>query len=163
MSSPLTDWPGLGQLLVQRQQRLALVEASCGGALSAQATAAPGASAWFAGSLIPYADSTKQAWLAIDPQRIIEHGAVSVEVALDLAKQASRWADWAVAETGIYGPGGARPGKPVGTVCVAVQGPEGWSDAQRWQLSGSREQMRRHISDKVVAWLRAQLLSQASR
>lgn len=163
MSSPKADWSTVGQLLVQRGQRLLIVEASSGGALSAQATAAPGASAWFAGSLVPYADSSKQAWLNIDPRRIVEHGAVSMEVAQDLARPALAWADWVVAETGIYGPGGARPGKPVGTVCVALMGPDGWQDAQRWQLSGGREQMRRNISDKVVAWLRAQLLSQASR
>lgn len=163
VNSPKPDWPMVGQWLAQRGQRLLLVEASCGGAISAQATAAPGASAWFAGSLVPYADATKQAWLNIDPQRIVEHGAVSIEIAQDLAANAAAWADWVVAETGIYGPGGARPGKPVGTVCVALCGPQGWRDAQRWQLSGQRTQMRRHMTDKVVAWLRAQLLSQASR
>lgn len=101
---------------------------SCTGGLVAHAlTEIPGSSAYFLGGVVAYADATKRAALNVPGTLIERHGAVSVQVARSMAEGARRaiGSDLAVAVTGIAGPGGGTPAKPVGLTYIAVDGPAG--------------------------------------
>jgi nicotinamide-nucleotide amidase len=114
-------------LLRSRGQTLAVAESCTGGGLGAALAAVPGASDVFLGGVIAYANAVKQGLLAVHPELLEQHGAVSDPVAIAMAEgvRRSTGADWGVAITGIAGPGGGSPGKPVGLVHLAVAGPQG--------------------------------------
>lgn len=133
----------LATALRQRGWRMVTAESCTGGLIAAACTAVAGSSDWLDGGLVTYSNEAKTRWLQV-PQRLIEEqGAVSQAVALAMAQGAldSSAADLAVAVTGIAGPGGAVPGKPVGTVWLAW-GVRGALQAERLQLGGDREAVR---------------------
>ncbi|NGO68779.1 CinA family protein [Streptomyces boncukensis] len=113
-------------LLRERGQTLAVAESLTGGLVAAELTAVPGASRAFRGSVTAYATELKRALLGVDGALLAERGAVDAEVARQMARgvRAALGADWGVATTGVAGP---RPqdGQPVGTVFLAVAGPDG--------------------------------------
>ncbi len=115
------------ELLRGRGETLAVAESCTGGGIGAALAAIPGASDVFLGGAIVYADSIKQALLGVPADALASHGAVSDPVAIAMAEGARRatGASWAVAVTGIAGPGGGSEAKPVGLVHIAVAGPEG--------------------------------------
>lgn len=149
---PSPDSLKLGEALARRSQRLIVVEAGAGGSLQAELSAQPGASRWFCGGVVCYADSLKTGLLQLDPQVLIRHGAVSAPTVRSLAHQALRLsdADWALAETGVYGPAGGSPEKPVGLVYlhVAYRGAGDWPRMLR--LSGTRASLRSQTSAAAV-------------
>ena len=102
--------------------RLAVAEGDTGGVLLAQLTAVPGSSAVVIGGVVAYADSLKTGLLDVPTELIAQHGSVSAECASAMALGVARrcGAELGLATTGIAGPGGARPGKPVGLAYVAV-------------------------------------------
>src|SRR5690606_24283370 len=102
--------------LIRRQLTLAVAEASTGGALADALTARPGASAFFLGGTIPYSDAAKERLLGVPATTLARHGAVSAETAAALAAGARQafQSDLGLAVTGILGPGGGTPAKPVG-------------------------------------------------
>ncbi|MCP4548842.1 MAG: nicotinamide-nucleotide amidohydrolase family protein [bacterium] len=112
-------------LLRERGETLAVAESCTAGLLGARIGEVPGASDVFLGGFLTYADRVKTQLLGVPAALIEEHGAVSSETACAMASGArdSLNADWALAITGIAGPGGARPGKPVGTIHIALAGP----------------------------------------
>jgi nicotinamide-nucleotide amidase len=117
----------LGRLLKERGETLALAESCTGGFLSHLITSVPGSSAYYIGGVVSYANAVKMEELGIPSDMLELNGAVSQPVAERMA-QGVRMAlrsDWAISTTGIAGPGGGTPGKPVGTVWVAVAGPNG--------------------------------------
>jgi len=122
---------------------LAVAESCTGGLLGARLTEVAGASAVFLGGVLAYADAAKRELLAVDQQLLTNHGAVSGEVAEAMARGvASRLgADLAVSITGIAGPGGGSPEKPVGTVWMAFA-VNGAVTSQRMQFSGDRAEVR---------------------
>lgn len=156
-------WVELGAELARRGQRLLLIEASSGGAVCAAATAAPGASAWFEGGIVAYSDGMKQQLLSVMPETIANYGAVSAETVQALLRGADKECDWVWAESGIYGPGGARPGKPVGTVYMGLRAPNREIQLKTAQMSGSREQMRSDIQQLAVDFLGQAILNPAGR
>lgn len=133
----------LAQALRKRGWCMVTAESCTGGLIAAACTAVAGSSDWLEGGLVTYSNEAKTRWLGV-PQLLIEQqGAVSKSVALAMAQGAldSSHADLAVAVTGIAGPGGAVPGKPVGTVWLAW-GVRGALQAERLQLGGDRDAVR---------------------
>jgi len=128
----MEDLNALAQGLRERGWRLATAESCTGGLIAAACTSLAGSSDWFERGFVTYSNEAKMQMLGVDASLIAQHGAVSREVACAMAQGALRHspAEVAVAVTGIAGPGGAVPGKPVGTVwlATAVQGhaPEPW-------------------------------------
>jgi nicotinamide-nucleotide amidase len=113
--------------LRQRGETLAVAESCTGGGLGAAITAVPGASDVFLGGVIAYANALKQALLDVPPVLLADAGAVSDAVAAAMAEGVRRrtGSSWALAVTGIAGPGGGSPDKPVGLVHIALAGPDG--------------------------------------
>lgn len=112
-------------ILTERGETLATAESCTGGAIAARFTALPGASAYFLCGVVAYANRAKVDLLGVDPDDIARYGAVSEPVVRAMAEGARRaaGADYAVATTGIAGPAGGTPEKPVGTVWIAVATP----------------------------------------
>ncbi|MEB3201261.1 MAG: competence/damage-inducible protein A [Synechococcus sp.] len=115
--------------LRRRGQTLAVAESCTGGGLGAALAAVPGASDVLIGGVIAYANSVKQVLLGVPAVLLDTHGAVSDPVASAMAEgvRRSTGADWALAITGVAGPGGGSGEKPVGLVHIAVAGPAGCS------------------------------------
>jgi len=113
--------PALGEALRARGQRLACAESCTGGLIAALCTSVAGSSDWFDRGFVTYSNAAKTDMLGVPAALIEAHGAVSQEVALAMAlgALAHSQAQLALAVTGIAGPGGAVPGKPVGTVWLA--------------------------------------------
>ena len=117
----------IAQALLRQRLTLAVAEASTGGALADALTARPGASAFFLGGVVPYSNSSKERLLGVPAETLARYGAVSAEAAAALAtgvRQAFQ-SDLGLAVTGILGPGGGTPAKPVGLTYIALAGPDG--------------------------------------
>ena len=136
----MTDAEELLSLLKDRGQTLALAESTAGGLATAALIAVPGASAVVAGTVVAYNNRSKVEILGVSRDLIREHGAVSAECAVAMAEAARRvfGTDWALAETGIAGPGGGSPERPAGTGFIAAAGPEG-SEVRRLTIEGDRD------------------------
>lgn len=130
--------------LVRGKRTVATAESCTGGLLAAILTAHGGSSAFYRGGAVAYADDAKTLFADVPAHLIHAHGAVSSVVAQALAAGARRrlGADIGLGVTGIAGPGGAVPGKPVGLVYVAVDG-DAHSRAKKAQFSYGREGNRR--------------------
>jgi nicotinamide-nucleotide amidase len=135
----------LGALLAARGWRVATAESCTGGLVAAAITATAGSSGWFDAGFVCYSNAMKTAVLGVPPATLDAQGAVSEAVARAMAEGAlaRSGADLAVAVTGIAGPGGAVPGKPVGTVCFgwAVRGAATSATTRHFQ--GDRAEVRR--------------------
>ena len=135
----------LGGLLLQRGVKLAAAESCTGGWICQAVTDVAGSSAWFDRGFITYTNEAKQEMLGVPEAVLIEHGAVSEATVRAMAAGALRnsRADCAVAVSGIAGPTGAVPGKPVGTVWFAWAKRDGECVARREQFDGDRRAVRR--------------------
>lgn len=137
----------LENLAKARGQRVALAESCTGGLLSSWICALPGVSSWYQGAVVSYARVVKRDVLGVPETTLAAHGEVSRPVALGMARGARQalWSDWAVSVTGIAGPSGGSPAKPVGTVCFAVVGP-GVEQTAQCHFGGSREEVQRQAA-----------------
>lgn len=142
---------------------LATAESCTGGLVAARLTAVPGSSDVFRGGVVAYADDIKEAELGVDRSVLDEHGAVSAEVAKEMAEgaRARLSADIAVSVTGIAGPGGGTEEKPVGLVYLHATGPNG-DQARRIDLPGDREMIRGRATAAALHLVR-RLLTQNRR
>jgi len=133
----------VGLALQQRQLMLATAESCTGGGVAAAMTDIAGSSAWFECGFVTYSNAAKTQLLGVPAALIAAHGAVSEEVAAAMAQGAlaRSGAQVAVSTTGIAGPGGAVPGKPVGTVCFGWAGKEGVR-TERLHFDGDRQSVR---------------------
>lgn len=124
---------------------LALAESCTGGWIAKICTDLAGSSAWFERGYVTYSNLAKSEAVGVPPTRIQRYGAVSEMVAADMAAGARRasHADWAIAVTGIAGPNGGSPDKPVGTVCFGWIGPEEEAETETCLFSGDRDAVRR--------------------
>lgn len=134
----------VGALLLTNGQRLTTAESCTGGWVAQCLTAVAGSSDWFERGFITYSNAAKQEMLGVSAATLKEHGAVSEATAAAMAEGALRHshADWALAITGIAGPSGGSPEKPVGTVCFGWAGPEGRCNTETRVFHGNREQVR---------------------
>lgn len=156
------DVTGLPEVVItdlrQRGQTLATAESCTGGLVSARLTDVAGASEAFVGGVVSYSNEVKENQLGVPLDVLIEHGAVSEEVARAMAAgaRARLRADWGIGITGIAGPGGGTEDKPVGLVHWAVAGPTGvWADqrvfrgdrsvVREWSLNSSLDLLRRRV------------------
>ena len=112
----------LGKLLLQRKMTMCTAESCTGGYIAHLITSVIGSSAFYDGSAVTYSYQTKEDILQVSHQTLLEKGAVSEEVVIEMAKGALQHigSDYAIAVSGIMGPGGGMPGKPVGTVWMAA-------------------------------------------
>jgi nicotinamide-nucleotide amidase len=147
--------------LRRRGQTLAVAESCTGGGLGAALAAVPGASDVFLGGVIAYANAVKQEVLGVSPELLEAHGAVSDPVAQAMAQGGRRatGADWALAITGVAGPGGGTEQKPVGLVHIAVAGPDGCvSEGVRFGSSRDRSSIQTLSAGEALNRLRLALL-----
>lgn len=112
----------LVRLFTQSGKKLAIAESCSGGGLASAITLVPGASRMFECGIVAYANSIKTSILGVSEQTLMDHGAVSEETVIQMASGIKRIsnADYAIATSGVAGPGGGTPDKPVGTVWIAV-------------------------------------------
>jgi nicotinamide-nucleotide amidase len=149
----------VGRLLREAGRTLAVAESCSGGLVAELVTAIPGASDYFRGGIVAYANSAKQALLDVPGELLERHGSVSDPVARAMAEGARRrfGADLGVATTGISGPGGGTPEKPVGLVYVALATAAG-SEVRELRLAFDRERNRRLTAQIAIDWVRRHLL-----
>jgi nicotinamide-nucleotide amidase len=145
----------LGHALAARGLRLALAESCTGGWIAKAVTDNPGASEWFAAGFVTYSDAAKAAALGVASELIATHGAVSelVVEAMAVGARQKTGADAAIAVSGVAGPGGGSPSKPVGLVWF------GWSLGDRnWtgqaDFQGDRDAVRRQAVGRAMSVLR---------
>ncbi|HTI48157.1 MAG TPA: CinA family protein [Casimicrobiaceae bacterium] len=134
----------LGDALRARGWTVATAESCTGGLVAGAITEVAGSSEWFDRGFVTYSNDAKVALLGVPPALIDQYGAVSEQVARAMAEGAlahSR-ADAAVAITGIAGPGGATPGKPVGMVCIALVQRGHAATAHTHRYAGTRADVR---------------------
>ena len=148
----------LGQRLTASGATLATAESCTGGLIAARCTDVPGSSAWFTGGVVAYANEVKRDVLGVGPDLLAAHGAVSEPVVRAMAAGVRRLTGTrlAVAVSGVAGPGGGTPGKPVGTVWVAVADGEN-VQAARFRFSGDRAAVRNATVDAALIMLLALL------
>ena len=134
----------IGRLLLEKKQVLTLAESCTGGLISALMTDTAGSSAWFDSGLITYSNQAKQDLLKVQQSSLDKYGAVSEEVAMEMAIGALQQgrATLAASVTGIAGPDGGTPAKPVGTVCFAWTSKDLPSKSRTYRLEGTREKIR---------------------
>lgn len=126
-----------------KETMIATAESCTGGLVAGALTAVAGSSEWFERGFVTYSNEAKVELLGVLRQTLERHGAVSVDTAREMAAGALRAsrAQWAVAVTGVAGPTGGTPAKPVGTVCFAWAGPSGVEAVQR-HIPGDRAAVR---------------------
>lgn len=154
----------VGRLLSAAGRTVVTAESCTGGGLAERLTAVPGSSAYFQGAVVTYSNELKERLLGVAAELLERHGAVSSEVARAMARGARErlGADYALAVTGIAGPGGGSEEKPVGTVHVALSGPDDGAVAEwRFQFPGDRRRIRKLTSQWALDRLRRALLEEA--
>ncbi len=149
-----------GMLLRESKATVAVAESCTGGLLGELFTSVPGSSDYFLGGIIAYANRIKSEVLGVSEKLLTEYGAVSRQTALAMAAGAKRrlGATWALSTTGIAGPGGGTPEKPVGLVWIALEGPSG-AEAFRYRFPGDRETVRLRAALCALNYLRLALLA----
>lgn len=146
----------LGDALRARRESIATAESCTGGLIAAACTSVAGSSDWFERGFVSYSNEAKAELLGVPPALIAAHGAVSEPVVRAMAEGAvarSR-AHWSIAVTGIAGPGGAVPGKPVGTVWLAVGRRGHGAVPTLLQLHGDRDAIRTQTTAIALRALR---------
>lgn len=139
--------------LLARGATLAIAESCTGGLIAKRLTDRAGASGFFLAGVVTYADAAKRDLLGVEAETLAKHGAVSEAVALEMAAGALRAGrtEYAIGVTGIAGPGGATPGKPVGTVWIAIAQADR-ACARRFIFSGDRVEVRERAA-QMALWL----------
>lgn len=147
-------------LLEAKNQTLATAESCTGGLAASAFVSVPGSSKVFKGGIVSYANSAKRALLGVQEASLEEFGAVSQEVAVQMAEGARRalGADWALSTSGVAGPSGGTPEKPVGLVHFAIASPSG-TEVFHEIFGGARNEIR----SQAVCYILAKLFQMAAQ
>jgi len=148
----------IGDLLRRSGLTLGVVESATGGLISHLITNTPGSSDYYKGSVTAYSNETKIKVVGVKESTINKYGAVSPQVAKEMAQGGSRVlaVDICLADTGIAGPGGAAPGKPVGLFYIGLSHQAG-TYSQEHHFSRDREQNKRDAAEAALIWLQEYL------
>ena len=149
----------VGQLLSERHRTLALAESCTGGLISHRITGIAGSSAYYLGGVTSYANDVKVKLLGVTPATLEKYGAVSQETALEMSHGIREriGADFGLSVTGIAGPSGGTPEKPVGTVWISIAQAKN-HEAKLFRFHGDRERIVLGTSQAALNWLRLALL-----
>lgn len=149
----------VGRMLRERGLTVAAAESATGGHVADRLTDVSGASAYLRGGVVAYSNDAKVDVLGVDPEALREHGAVSEAVARQMARGARKHlgADLAISTTGIAGPTGGTPEKPVGTLWIGVADAEG-EEAFRLQFTDDRQLNKELFSTAALEAIRRRLL-----
>jgi nicotinamide-nucleotide amidase len=147
------------RLLARKGKTLAIAESCTGGAIANRVTNVPGASAVFLGGIVAYSNGVKEKFLGVHPETLKKHGAVSGFVAREMAVGARKkfGADFAIAATGIAGPGGGTKAKPAGTVFIALAGAFG-TVVERKSNAFGREKFKEAAANQALELLLSQAM-----
>jgi len=148
----------IGELLRQKRMTLGVVESATGGLISHRITNVPGSSDYYKGSVTAYSNEAKAGVVGVKPATIDRYGAVSAQVAEEMAEGGRKLlaVDICLADTGIAGPGGATPGKPTGLFYIGLSIP-GRVYSRRHDFSGNREQNKQDAAEAALKWLKEYL------
>ena len=154
----------LGAMLAERGLTIAAAESCTGGLMMSRLTDVPGSSAYVAGGVVVYSNELKTTLAGVDPALIATHGAVSEPVAAALAEgiKARTGASIGVGITGIAGPSGGTPQKPVGTVCIAAVMADGAAQVRSFSLFGNRGMIKFWSSQYAMNMVRRMLIAAAT-
>ncbi len=149
----------IGDLLRKRGLTLGVVESATGGLISHLITKVPGSSDYYQGSITAYSNGIKIKVVGVKEETINKYGAVSSQVAEEMAGGGRKTlvVDICLADTGIAGPGGATPGKPVGLFYIGLSHPAG-TYSQKHNFQGDREQNKLAAAEAALNWLKEYLL-----
>ncbi len=152
----------LGEALKARGLMLATAESCTGGWVSQAVTMVPGSSDWFERGFVTYTYISKREMLGVDGAALERYGAVSEEIVRQMVNGALErsHAQVAVGVSGVAGPGGGTPDKPVGTVCLAWGMTGGRTSSETVRLAGDREAVRRQAVERALRGTLALLASQ---
>jgi nicotinamide-nucleotide amidase len=147
-------------LLTKRGQTLALAESCTGGCISHRLTNVAGASAALLAGVVSYSNAAKEKFLGVKPETLEKHGAVSEPVAREMAEGVRREtkADYALSVTGIAGPSGGSPAKPVGTVFIGLAGPFE-TEVRQYFNPYDRETFKQVTAQQAMDLLRRKLMT----
>lgn len=150
----------VGELLKNEQLTIATAESCTGGLLGAALTQEPGSSEFYLGGVVSYSNALKQGLLGVSEENLLKYGAVSEEVAKEMAEgiRSKTGSDLAISTTGIAGPDGGSDQKPVGLVYVGLATPEG-VQVERIQLYGERESVRQLTVQAALNRVRVHMLN----
>ncbi len=142
----------IGERLRVTGGSLATAESCSGGLIAHRVTNVAGSSAYFLGGVVSYSNEAKVSLLGVSKASLVEHGAVSEAVARQMAEgaRARFGATYGVACTGIAGPSGGTPEKPVGLVYIGVAGPAG-TRVERCQFTGDRERVKNQTAERALS------------
>ncbi len=144
----------LGKVLLLKGWMVGTAESCTGGYIASLLTAVPGSSAYFTGGIVAYSNSVKENILGVSPDDILQHGAVSRPVVEQMAQGAIRalGCDCVMAISGIAGPTGGTPDKPVGTVWISVIAKE-MMHTCRFRIEGGREEIIHRSAETAMRML----------
>ena len=150
----------VGRLLGHKGLTLGLVESATGGLLSHLITNVPGSSDYYRGSVTAYSNETKINLVGVKAATITRYGAVSPQVAEEMAQEGRRLlaVDICLADSGIAGPGGATPEKPLGLFYIGLSH-LGGTFSRKHIFKGDRGQNKRQAAEAALSWLREYLVS----
>ena len=149
----------IGSLLREKELTLGVVESATGGLISHWLTNVPGSSDYYKGSVTAYSNETKVKVVGVEEDTINRYGAVSYQVAEEMAEGGRKLlgVDVCIADTGIAGPGGATPEKPVGLFYIGLSH-QGRTYRQKHNFHGDREHNKRSAAETALGWLRDYLV-----
>ena len=149
----------VGKLLLEKKQTLALAESCTGGLISHRITRVAGSSAYYLGGAVTYANNAKMQFLGVQSETLEKHGAVSQQTALEMSRGIKHrtGATIAVSVTGVAGPSGGSPDKPVGTVWIGLAS-DTIHESRHYRFHGDRERIILATSQAALNWLRLALI-----